>query len=215
MKIVSFSFQNLELSVNENEPPKKKAKRERVYSDLENVNYAGNIILYSEAKDEFIVPATLFRQLASKCFQTPNQSRQDIKQPINLQNEVELLRKYLWEKLGCPTLMKNIPIFDPKSMRKFCADAGAVNLFDEVINLITVPGQSRETKEKCAIRAVNLIHAMMYAQSQKCSWFQHAQASFLRKNGLSETGLVALWREGMAAHPRTARAMSSFPMNAL
>ena len=31
---------------------------------------------------------------------------------------------------------------------------------------------------------------------------------YLRRDGVSETGLVALWKEGMAVDPRTARVMS-------
>ena len=32
--------------------------------------------------------------------------------------------------------------------------------------------------------------------------------SFLRQHGLSDTGLTALWQEGVSVHPRTARLMS-------
>ena len=155
-----------------------------MYSDLKEVQYSGNTLLYSAAKDEYIIPATLFKQLTSNddfktkisataAYNPTMQSRQDIKQPINLQSELQMVRKYLWEKVGCPTVMTNIPIFDPKSMKELCVNAGAVHLFDEVMNVITIPGQSRETHEISAVRTVNLIHTMMYAQSQNCSWFQH------------------------------------------
>ena len=49
---------------------------------------------------------------------------------------------------------------------------------------------------------------MMFGKSQKCAWFQHAYPAFLRRNGLVEAGLSALWREGIAVHSRTASIMA-------
>ena len=43
--------------------------------------------------------------------------------------------------------MTNIPTFDPNLMKELCANVGALHLFPEVMNMITIPGQSRETHD--------------------------------------------------------------------
>ena len=125
-----------------------------------------------------------------------------------MQKEIENINKYLWEKHGSPDLMSNIPIFNPVTIEKICEDAGSPNIFKDVLTIMEVPGQSNDVRKKNKNRAINIINTMMFGQSQKCSWYQHIQASFLRQHGLSDTGLTALWQEGVSVHPRTARLMS-------
>ncbi len=125
-----------------------------------------------------------------------------------MQKEIENINKYLWEKHCSPDLMSNIPILNPVTIEKICEDAGSPNIFKDVLTIMEVPGQSNDVRKKNKNRAINIINTMMFGQSQKCSWYQHIQASFLRQHGLSDTGLTALWQEGVSVHPRTARLMS-------
>ena len=174
-------------------------------------------VLYSKAHNEYIVPACIFDKL--NILNDPEAISQTRQVPVqtvsktranheDLRCEVEKVRKYLWEKLGCPTLLQSSPIFTPSDIEKLCRNAGAPNLFSHILHLMAMPEQSSNVKLKNHSRVVNVLHMLMFGQSQKCSWFQHANTSFLQKNGVSETGLIALWQEGITVHPRTARVMA-------
>ena len=104
-----------------------------------------------------------------------------------------------------PANPKSMPVFDPDELQKCCKEAGATNLFGSLLEIMSSSGQSKESYEKNKFKIVDIIYLLIYGQSQKCSWFQHVNTEFLRKQRLSETGLSALWREGVATHPRTSQ----------
>ena len=195
------------------EPLRKKSRREYICDDVSEFPSPAGTVLHCQSKDVFIVPGHIFHKMCpeqEELDEKPQKERSEMPQtkPIDLRVQVEKLRKLLWKQLGCPTLMKSPKVFSPAQMRQFCKQAGACDLFDQVMNIMCAPHQSCEVRNKNEFRAANILHLMMFGQSQKCAWFQHANTAFLRRNGLSEAGLSALWREGIAVHPRTARIMA-------
>ena len=78
-------------------------------------------------------------------------------------------RIYLWEKLGAPANPKSMPVFDPDELQKCCKEAGATNLSGSLLEIMSSPGQSKESHEKNKFKVVNIIYSLIYGQSQKCS----------------------------------------------
>ena len=65
----------------------------------------------------------------------------------SLQTQVTVVRQIMWKVFGPPSKQKTEVIYDPEGLRKFCIEAGAINLFDSaVLNKITVSEHSKERK---------------------------------------------------------------------
>eukprot|EP00112_Aurelia_sp_Birch-Aquarium-sp1_P011404 Seg2398.4 transcript_id=Seg2398.4/GoldUCD/mRNA.D3Y31 product="hypothetical protein" protein_id=Seg2398.4/GoldUCD/D3Y31 len=83
----------------------------------------------------------------------PGKERSDMPQTeaIDLQAGVEKLRKLLWNTLGCPTLMKTPNVFSPAQMKQFCKQAGASDLFSQVMNSMCAPHQAEKLKTRTSL----------------------------------------------------------------
>ena len=194
---------------------KKRPRHDRLFKDLVQVSSVVGFVWYSAENNEYIVPAIIFEQLQLKHAPQEKDNEKENKLDIlantklsSIRGGVKKVRQHLWENLGCPTLLANPSVFTPADMQSICSKAEVPNLLNTINYLLSAPEQSKHVVEKNKSRAVNILHMLMFAQSQKCSWFQHINASFLRRHGLSESGLTALWQEGLTVHPRTARVMA-------
>ncbi|XP_065051273.1 uncharacterized protein LOC135680946 [Rhopilema esculentum] len=210
-----FHYQNEEnlQAIKNKEPVKKRPRYDKNFNDLVQISSDVGLVWYSAENNEYIVPAIIFEQLQLK--HAPQEKENENKidnlantKLSNIRGGVKKVRQHLWENLGCPTLLENPSVFTPADMQSICRKAGVPNLLNSINYLLSAPEQSKNVVEKNESRAVNILHMLMFAQSQKCSWFQHINASFLRRHGLSESGLTALWQEGLTVHPRTARVMA-------
>ena len=117
----------------------------------------------------------------------------------DLKTEVERLRNFCTDKFG----KRGTPVTDPIEFRQLCSDAGAVKIFDFILNAMETDRQSNKRKDTNELRTVSVIYTLMYGQSQQANWFQVATARTLRGLGVSDRGVAALRRMELAAHPYT------------
>ena len=190
---------------------KKRPCQNRIFKDLVQVSSDVGFVWYSAENNEYIVPAIIFEQLQLKHAPQEKENKLDILAKTkfsSIRGGVKKVRQHLWGNLGCPTLLANPSVFTPADMQNIYRTAEVQNLLNTINYLLSAPEESQHVVEKNKSRAVNILHMLMFAKSQKCSWFQHINASFLRRHGLSESGLTALWQEGLTVHPRTACVMA-------
>ena len=99
-------------------------------------------------------------------------------------------------------------ILEPQELEKFCREkCNAPTLFDSIFKTLEHPSSKRinETNQQ---RTVTIIYTMVYAQSQKCDWFQKMTGLYLQKHGLTDKGFEALRREGTTVSSKTMRNFS-------
>ena len=92
---------------------------------------------------------------------------------------------------------------DPVKFRQLCSYAGAVKIFDFILNAMETDRQSNKRKDTNELRTASVIYTLMYGQSQQANWFQVATGRTLRGLGVSDSGVAALRRLGLAANPYT------------
>ncbi len=96
------------------------------------------------------------------------------------------------------------PITEPLvNFAKICREAGALKIFDVILNAMSSERHSEQRKSLNEKRALSIIYVMLYGPSQAANWFQVATTRTLKGLGLTSRGVETLRNMGLAAHPLT------------
>lgn len=104
----------------------------------------------------------------------------------DIKTELQKVKARMYEEF---IIKQRSPIYDPSEFKFFCNNAGANNLFYEILNWITSDRHSRERNALNQKRAVSIIYKLCYCQSQKCNSMQTDQALFLTSSHLNQEGM--------------------------
>ena len=99
---------------------------------------------------------------------------EEIKIPnvMTIREDIIRVREAMIELYGLGHNPKSPIILDPQELEKFCRKkCNAPTLFDSIFKTMEHPS-SKRMNETNRQRTVTIIYTMVYAQSQKCDWFQ-------------------------------------------
>ena len=122
-----------------------------------------------------------------------------LKPQFNLQDEISKCRKLIFSRY----VSKSFPPFNVQSIKRLCQDAGAHNLFSEVMSAMSTPQQTNARMEQNEKKCVSIIFMLMFGQSQKANWFQRVLSCQVVGRGISESGLSILNKSGIAVSKAT------------
>ncbi len=91
-------------------------------------------------------------------------------------------------------------ITEPSQFRKLCHEAGALKIFDVILDAMSSERYSEQRKSLNEKRALSIIYVMLYGQSQAANWFQVATTRTLKGLGLTSRGVKTLRNMGLDAH---------------
>ena len=106
------------------------------------------------------------------------------------------------------SMVNQSPEIAPAEFERICKQIGAEKLLQVLYDCMSSERMSDERKNLTRLRAIVVIHIMMYSRSQRSNSFQVTLARTLQQFGISDQGLASLRNLGVAAHPRTVKSAS-------
>ena len=104
----------------------------------------------------------------------------------NLQYEVATLKEYMIKEF---TRKNREPIYEPDQFEKFCMEAGAPTLFNNILLSMTSDRHSEQRHNQNKILTVTLIYKLCFGLSQQANYLQRDNTIFMLTNNINKEAM--------------------------